>query len=430
MNIYSFKSFQKRKTLIKEGLKNGIPEVGDYVKVINVDKKKINDNHFALDYIKLNQLYKILDVRIKENGKYLIDIGCRNPDNNDEYFYNFTRFQLVEPPIIYDENHVYIQMSDKFIKYLKKVNDNIIKNFMLNLPRGIKKEYVRDIYLNYLDVNEDDKGMITSLRSDEVGGVVDINNVWSSNRRKSSTILKVLRRILTDEYLQFMEKTEGWNTRPEGHGKKTPYDTFAENWKILFDTELSYEILKNEDILKAYNFTGTYKGVEYVSIFNPTMVEASCANFNNKNWNTHNKPEEYEFYIQNPDVIGLLVVKQGGLICGRVVIYEGDNLFDTERAHIGQHYKIYGNIYVASDNNAKYRAGLEKWLNENGYKSIDNLNCGVFFNVQTGVSDRYTAIDQIYVNLNDDIMCTRHPYNTPGEWYSAYRLDVKSKMEY
>lgn len=404
-----------------ESFDTGIPEPGDHVVLVNKRRSKLmTDAEF--EFITSKKSFEITKVKKNEKGSYLIDIGYVNPESGHKKLLLFSRFKIVEPPIVEREGFVNIHLSKALIDNLREIKNNPIPKFILGMRYGISKELVKEKYLDYLDTDKKVKGAITFVNNQEVGEAIPIKEVWTSKRRQSSSILKVLRRIFDGKYMDELDKE--WTKRLEGRGNTSYAETFAHEWKLLFDNELRIEVLYGPDILRTFNFQGTYDGVKYTSEIDLKTFDMSCANFTNAD---QGNVERYDMYVKNPQSIGMVTAFRKGKIVGRAQLFKGVNLIENGIFKKGVEYGVVNNAYTERD--PKIRAAISKWAADNGYYENNKIRDILFIPFKTRVTNVYPPIDGIGVSVKDDILATRVPQERQAgkiyrNFHNAYRLNV------
>ena len=161
---------------------------------------------------------------------------------------------------------------------------------------------------------------------------------------------------------------------------------------------LHFEILRGDKIYNGYN-------PQYYLKSSGSTLDNSCMN----------KPEVHEhryleLYASNPDVIGLMVAKEQGLIVARALTWE----FKDEKD--GIEYKLLDRIYATSE---QVEAAIKNWATEKAYwyKRDQNINIQPFWVIGIQKAEK---LQTFYIKLQNWIH-DRYPYLD-----TMYRLDTKA----
>lgn len=140
-----------------EDWENGIPEIGDWVVVMNRLPGKLAPD--VIEYLLSQDKFEIKDVRKKESGNYLIDIGYISKITGEIFYYNFNRFMLIPSP---DKNYKDTELFNVTKKFGDKIESIIssldeIYNKIITLQDDLEiyakadEETINEKYTQYFD---------------------------------------------------------------------------------------------------------------------------------------------------------------------------------------------------------------------------------------------------------------------------------------
>lgn len=291
-----------------------------------------------------------------------------------------------------------IEISECLKRRLEDVGDKVSK-LIIKLSEGVDMENLSKNFPNFLDF---DGNLITYINSNSV----EKNNIkdpWVNTTRQSTKAVRVIRRILTKEYV-LENLTE------------QDIETFVANWSASLQNTATIIEYRGWDILKAFNYNKELSN----------KFQTSCANFNNPK-NGYDEPmiKWFYFYIYNPNV-SCAVIRENGIIKGRSVIFRGIQESDSGDYKKGVEYTYMNGLYT--EGNSKYQSMLKIWGKERGY-IMENLNLSnnkymsgtLIIPIKTHYKT-YPPVDNIYVDITKGLMVTREYEYRDGTLKRAYKL--------
>jgi hypothetical protein len=237
----------------------------------------------------------------------------------------------------YDNNNIYlygfdhITMSDDF--------ESIMNYLRYSVSWLIPYEY--------LDIDKDNGDMVTYLPSNKVKIVINKGlDLWDNKYRKSIKIGKFLNNLFGDKLT------------------KHQIELLVNDYKasnIVFNDD-NFRIVYGDDIVYWYDETNYYN-------VNKGILYKSCMRYSRKGY-------KIKFYAENKDVVGLMILTNGGKLYARALVWKTDKGTYMDR------------VYYVDD---FYKNYFYKYALKNGwgvYKDKDKLDM-VVKNVDIGSSNGY-----------------------------------------
>lgn len=296
---------------------------------------------------------------------------------------------------------VKIQMSECLKQRLLNIGGKV-PNFIIKLNEGVDKKNLSKNFPDFLDF---DGNLITYINSNTIERN-DIKDPWTNTTRQSTKAVRVIRRILTNEYVS-ENLTE------------QEIEKFVADWTASLENTATIVEYRGMDILKAFNYSNELS----------SKFQTSCANFNHpKNGYDEPKIKWFYFYIYNPN-ISCVVIRENGVIKGRSVIFKGIQESDNGDYKKGVEYTYMNGSYTEGD--SKYKSMLKLWGKERGY-IMDNydlakdkyLNGTLIIPMKTHYKT-YPPVDNIYVNTEKNLLITQeyeYSKNNRDPLKRAYKL--------
>ena len=266
------------------------------------------------------------------------------------------------------------------------MGQNKVAKLVLSLTtgNGVAEKNLNNNYPDFLDFDGD---LITYINSN----TVKRNNIdmpWTVNTRQSTKMVRVIRRILTNEYLS-------------ASVSNSDIEQFVGEWQASLDKSCTIEVLKGWDILKAFNYYGD---------IDMNKFARSCANFRQHEYDNgweEPKIKWFYFYIYN-DAVSVAVVKENGIIKARSVMFTGEQVETNGDFKEGEIYTYMNGFYTEGSN--KYLQMIRNWGQERGYldRNVDmrnnrTLRGSLIIPIKTHYKT-YPPVDSMYADMNKNLL--------------------------
>lgn len=195
--------------------------------------------------------------------------------------------------------------------------------------------------INYLSVSSEDPSKISYLTSERARRMASISEdpsvMWLSSGRFHGRPASVVSKIFKSIRMKDLE-------------------VFANVFKaVTSEITFEFKVVSGEAIRHWYH-EGTYVRGASDSLGTSCMKHPVCQGF-------------LDIYVENPDVVSMLtMVNKGGMLLGRALLWDFENLADGARV------KAMDRIYTANDSELTYH--FKAWAKDNGYlyKSAQKWN--------------------------------------------------------
>ncbi|CAG7580286.1 MAG: hypothetical protein SLAVMIC_00339 [uncultured marine phage] len=282
--------------------------------------------------------------------------------------------------------------------------NNKVAKFLLTLSsRGIANNGVKSNYPNYLDFDGDLVTFINSNTVEKNG----IKNPWIVNTRQGTKMVRVIRRILTNEYV-------------DKNMTAQDIELFVADWQASLENTCTIEVLRGFDILKAFNY-----GLKTIDL---NKFQTSCANFGQHIKGGYPEPHVKWFYVYiYNESCSVAVVKENGIIKARSVMFTGEQVDTYGDYKKGETYTYMNGTY--SEGDTKYQSMLRNWGVERGYlfngsnPSINRGMSGSFVIPFKTHYKTYCPIDSIHVDVKNNYLVVGHGHGNGR--YGGEGTDIK-----
>jgi len=305
--------------------------------------------------------------------------GNGKDPSNSSYYVRKNLLRLI------NDDKIRIFLSNELVGLLKKMKDCKLAELYLSLLNGVDKEYVKDDYVDFLDI-ENDK-TISFLKkkwwAEEAAKMF-------SKRRDKQRINRVIKLILKDDYVDSIIK-------------QTDVELFMNTLNAIFKPCEVLE-LRGEDMLRAFNFTNE---------LDLRKFSASCANYTGGKKNTEN----FKIYTDNPKNMAAIVTYEFGKITGRRTIQQGPVTRSPNEEDIGKIYTFIGNFYGENGGGSKYDLAILKYIKEKyPFSGMSTEKRGITILIENTRFPHYPPFDDMRVNFKTNEMgCVGGE-----EWRDAY----------
>jgi len=321
------------------------------------------------------------------------------------------------------KNNKSINMSDLFISVLLKISNNKdiehiqysemnpLILLLFKLYKGeIDKEYIKTTnHQDYLSFN--DIGQITYLDKNLFDE--NKNNYINSNRQVSSSLLKTLRTILTDNYIKensqiqktekvvksFLKKKELISLKKINKDKNNDTDTDKINKLIDIENIIinEYNKINNKQPLINKHFELFSNGVKVIFKKSPYKIKILSGNdieptFDNKNLTKDCEYKSclsrhvddisgyFDLYKTNKETRSLIIyddTKTSNYILGRRMIFTGKQIGNHGIFKDGVEYTVANLFYGTAGRGGIIDLYLKKWCKKNNILLIGDLKEGI-----------------------------------------------------
>lgn len=291
------------------------------------------------------------------------------------------------------DGFIKLSMTHDLLSIMKKIENSKVSQLFLDLnSRVIEKENLKKDFVNFLSFEND--GTISFLKQK----YWQSENIWNSKRRDSMKANRVLKLILTDEYL-------------ENNIKPSDVEIFSNKLSIIFKPMEVLE-LRGEDMLRAFNYT---REIDMKRFSN------SCANFHQKEGDgSHSEPrkEWYDVYTKNPNNMAVIVAFKNNKIVGRKTIQQGPI---SRGKNEGKIYTYVGNFYGEGGWGGKECSAIDNYINKKYPFNSNTESNGEFpiIKIENTRFPYYPPFDNMFVNVDTNEMSLRPPKEMG--WKSCYK---------
>lgn len=384
-------------------------KVGDVIQIKDTEQSrkqgKLPDH--AYEFLKSATKFEVL----KTNDKGKMDLGCYNHITTEDgkkkkmvFAFSPNRFELY--------NHG-INISNELKGILKFMNDKVA-NFILSLENAGENILANDV-VDYLEI--EDEGMISYIPRRIIK---PMDNPYKSRNRQKTRPTRLLRRLVKPEFLD--EKIT-----------QRDLEVFSNKWTAASDNKMTVTVLRGENIMDAYNYTGLLSG----------KFSSSCANFikgDLKNTGYGNPQRSwYDVYVENPENIYAIVVYKQGKILGRRLVIEGMQTETHGYFKEGTIYKFALYYYGEGGRGSVVDQKLVEWCRDNSACYVSNagdskpdgskLSPNDIFRVKIKDTKfkRYPSFDKMVVNFKTDEIASRVPQGSGVGWVGTYGAMCRDK---
>lgn len=316
----------------------------------------LNNNKFKTgDKIKLINLAnsEIFDAEIG-NEKIYSSNNCFAFELNQSFVNNSSN--IIEEKYKYEAEHDYLSSIFLFM------HDVDLEGYSLDIEHHFKNflwSRFKDLY-KYLCFKSKLLSKYSEIKRSEKQGYVELHT--KDGKKKVEIKIGRLIRKLSNEYNEIISKNSS-NTKIEL--KDSLIEELHNTWISHHQSNMQYEILKGDDILKAYT--------------KDNQVESKGGTLRNSCMN--DKHNFLEMYTKNPEQISLIAFKfkNSDKFIGRALVWKAED---------GKTY--HDRIYFAED---WYEISFMDQCKELGYEKIYNINKNVTIKLDNLKFEKYPYCD-------------------------------------